>query len=1026
MKDQDMFDYKYILDCIDKNELLNNLSDYKVKSHIPSTFEAYNPLEVLLGNLKWSEVPKKVVGESVSDIEDDVGEELRKSFEADYRHHKVKGQPYCKKEQIQIVEWIIKYNAFKSLGGNSVWQRMEEARVGRGRSWQSLKEHFKKVVIGQIHTFGLTQAVKDKFKVGMGKMEEVPTSEMDYETPEEVESRIIPVAGIRPLRSRRVAASISSSTLNRSISSSPSTPSNDRILRPTRGKVKGSKVPADKFDQTGTSSLDSDGPAPPPPMNRRSTVDKETETSGADTRYKDKDHLPRTRSFQSLTNHSKKSNYQTAVVSSSSLQNLSPRKLLVDVGKDSELEQLLDQTVLPPHLGDKFPSDGSSEDELMKLPGKKRKLFSDEYCDSPAEEEDMFALTPVKRKSKINNKLELTKEMPSTDEFLSGLREAASIDISREDSVGGVTSTQKGLDISEENNVQPVVIEDVFDNDELELNLVISESGVSSIREGDVAKSSTPLHSLNLLDPDPFFNPAFIPDLNNCTLLECVTDLEQLPVIQSDVLVQEEVFSIPIVEPVDTQGLVDAFNNIGKDMPGIRPSSRLSVLTPSSTPPTTANDAEVVNSSFPDEVTDNPPQDNEFNEIFDNDEIIDNSTKVGQVIDIQPQSESLPNTEQVPRPLPILKKSAASAQTSKKVLANHNVEPSTVPNDVFDFSDHEGAQINDVPCPPRGRKVKTHFRYQKSGPYWNSLKKKGDSGGKSQGGTNKSVEAHVGLTKGGEALLVISGLPSDVDSEDIELVRTGQGRRRAEVAVSCDTSNENSESANEGLNGDNEDIVVRRVRDKPMSNRTRNSVENPLPGPSRERRVDEGVQKSKVKLKIVSVGKENVVVSNNKAGRFQKDGEFFDKFRLPYTKGEEEALVRYFQEMGGFKLRKGNRVWKLMENKDICPGRTWQSMKQRWDKFISKSLDKFKITVEELEEIDVQEGSENGDDDTDLNSSTVSLRGFRANANYYTTADDEKILNYIITNKRFSDVGGRAMWEVGFLVILNFPIILLF
>merc|ERR1719341_170338 len=98
-------------------------------------------------------------------------------------------------------------------------------------------------------------------------IEEVSTSGMDYETREEAEARFRPVAGIRQLRSRKPTR-VSSQTATGSKSSSPSPPPNGRILRCTRANVKGSKVPADKFDQTGSSSQDSDGSVPPPPMNR--------------------------------------------------------------------------------------------------------------------------------------------------------------------------------------------------------------------------------------------------------------------------------------------------------------------------------------------------------------------------------------------------------------------------------------------------------------------------------------------------------------------------------------------------------------------------------------------------------------------------------------------------------------------------------------------------------------------------------------------------------------------------------------
>ena len=90
-------------------------------------------------------------------------------------------------------------------------------------------------------------------------------------------------------------------------------------------------------------------------------------------------------------------------------------------------------------------------------------------------------------------------------------------------------------------------------------------------------------------------------------------------------------------------------------------------------------------------------------------------------------------------------------------------------------------------------------------------------------------------------------------------------------------------------------------------------------------------------------------------------------------------------------------------------------MKQRWEKYISKTLEKFGVTTEELEEKDVREGSHVGDDDeTDGSLDVSTMRGYRGNANYYTTADDLKILEYIVQNKRFTDVGGNALWEVCF------------
>ena len=77
-------------------------------------------------------------------------------------------------------------------------------------------------------------------------------------------------------------------------------------------------------------------------------------------------------------------------------------------------------------------------------------------------------------------------------------------------------------------------------------------------------------------------------------------------------------------------------------------------------------------------------------------------------------------------------------------------------------------------------------------------------------------------------------------------------------------------------------------------------------------------------------------------------------------------------------------------------------MKQRWEKYISKTLYKF------------EENSKAGEDDeTDGSFDVSTIWEFRGGASYYTILDDIKILYYIVKNKSFSDVGGKAMWEVG-------------
>ena len=87
---------------------------------------------------------------------------------------------------------------------------------------------------------------------------------------------------------------------------------------------------------------------------------------------------------------------------------------------------------------------------------------------------------------------------------------------------------------------------------------------------------------------------------------------------------------------------------------------------------------------------------------------------------------------------------------------------------------------------------------------------------------------------------------------------------------------------------------------------------------------------------------------------------------------------------------RGTLIWKEMEAEHVCKGRTWQSLKNRWEKNILSRLDTFGVSVEQLEEAD-----RDSDDDEDSRSNTSrqsnGMRGYRKNANYYTVDDDAKV-----------------------------------
>ena len=58
----------------------------------------------------------------------------------------------------------------------------------------------------------------------------------------------------------------------------------------------------------------------------------------------------------------------------------------------------------------------------------------------------------------------------------------------------------------------------------------------------------------------------------------------------------------------------------------------------------------------------------------------------------------------------------------------------------------------------------------------------------------------------------------------------------------------------------------------------------------------------------------------------------------PYSRFEDEKIVRYLIDSRRHSEVNGNTVWKLMETKKVIKGRSWQSIKERFRKKIRVSL----------------------------------------------------------------------------------------
>ena len=73
--------------------------------------------------------------------------------------------PYTRSDDEAILKYILTHKEYSRVGSKMLWVEMEEKEVVAGRTWQSLKEHFKKKIMGNIRTFKfLTEEQRSSLK----------------------------------------------------------------------------------------------------------------------------------------------------------------------------------------------------------------------------------------------------------------------------------------------------------------------------------------------------------------------------------------------------------------------------------------------------------------------------------------------------------------------------------------------------------------------------------------------------------------------------------------------------------------------------------------------------------------------------------------------------------------------------------------------------------------------------------------------------------------------------------------------
>ena len=112
-------------------------------------------------------------------------------------------------------------------------------------------------------------------------------------------------------------------------------------------------------------------------------------------------------------------------------------------------------------------------------------------------------------------------------------------------------------------------------------------------------------------------------------------------------------------------------------------------------------------------------------------------------------------------------------------------------------------------------------------------------------------------------------------------------------------------------------------------------------------------------------------------------------------------------------MRSGSQVWKIIEKASICPGRSWQSLRSFFLKYVVNQLPSFGVTEKELDD---QSRARKVNEMGRWRFGEETSKGVEIVASYYTKAEDKKILNYIIDHGRVEEtrlsLGGNRFWKM--------------
>ena len=117
---------------------------------------------------------------------------------------------------------------------------------------------------------------------------------------------------------------------------------------------------------------------------------------------------------------------------------------------------------------------------------------------------------------------------------------------------------------------------------------------------------------------------------------------------------------------------------------------------------------------------------------------------------------------------------------------------------------------------------------------------------------------------------------------------------------------------------------------------------------------------------------------------------FREKEKGEFIQDEDQAILSYITRNQVYSQVDGESMWREMERQRVVQGRTWETMRRRFQTYILENIQLYDLTDEQISFFKENKGG---------------------NRKRYTKTEDRAILNYIVSNQMYSKAKGWGLWK---------------